>query len=138
MRHSWAKTGKPKERSCARCGAVERVRRGVGGAWRREYAKKQSDEWSTVPPRCSGDPEKVAPRAQPDISLCDKPLLVSAENAARMLALSDRLAVLAEVDAGRLMKPLAGERWLMGDLLTYVSSLQVERDNEPATSEVGG
>ncbi len=131
MRHAWARTDKPKLRECARCGASERQRKGPGGAWRREYALRGftgDSEWSFVTPSCAGDPAVVAKKVRSEVVVQERPYLVGAEDVAKLLALPDREAVLAEVEAGRLEKPVAGERWVESDLKTYVATLVSQRE----------
>jgi hypothetical protein len=65
---------------------------------------------------------------QHGVVVYERPYLLCAEDVARLLALPGREAVLAEVEAGRLEKPVAGERWPPSDCMTYASTLQALRD----------
>lgn len=69
-----------------------------------------------------------APELQHGVVVYERPYLLCAEDVARLLALPGREAVLAEVEAGRLEKPVAGERWPPSDCMTYASTLQALRD----------
>lgn len=130
MRHAWARAAAPRTKSCRQCGSLERQRIDSTGAWQTEYAKKQGGRWSKVKPKCRSSSAAAPPTPEPrcDIVVQERPYLLCAEDVARLLALPGRDAVLAEVESGRLEKPVAGERWLQSDLLTYASALQALRD----------